>query len=402
MNVDQPNLKDLMNRLGNDNVKIDINSEEDLKKLKELGLLNDVNVTVKLSDLYKISELQRNFRYHITLRIDNITQLSEKKLDEIEKKYNIDKIQISQEFDENVKGRNFSNVISEEYCNIRETYRENIYRKIVKKINKLAKKVRKNTSEEEKFCSIYKMLGLLIEYPYDHYEECEILNTKEYLEYSEDHNLTGCLFDRQGACEGIAKTLKQLLIRVGIDSKQIIGEGNGRPHMWNQVKINGKWYNCDLTYDLIRIVNGKKPKYCLLSDNDFKYHETDTPVKEKCPETFDQDSIKKYFEEHTQLVEQSLFSKFKNAMYNFINNQNRNSKIENKMKKKNIKNEQAINNNRELYIEELNNIKSNNEKNLWIVDESVVNNNNSLLEDFEIIDYSKKNKKKTNEEDIDR
>lgn len=382
MNIDQPYLKNLVNVIGNENIKIDINNEEDLRKLKELGLFSNVNVTIKLNDLQKIYELQRNEKYHITLRIDNITQLSKKKLEKLEKNYHIDRIQISQEF-EDVKGRNLSNVISEECCNLRETYRKDVYIKIVKQINELTKKIRKNTTEAEKFCSIYKLLGELIEYPYNHYEECELLNKKEYLEYSEDHNLTGCLFDRQGACEGIAKTLKQMLARVSIESKQIMGDINGNPHMWNQVKIDGKWYNCDLTQDLSRITNGKSPKYCLLSDEDFKEYITDTPVKEDCYETYDQQELEKYFTKNKQLTKQGFFTKFKKVIYKLMNgSSNRNSISNNKNENEN-ENKNKENNNKQQYDDS---------KNLWRVEEK------ELLNDKETTN----NKKKINEENIDR
>lgn len=41
-------------------------------------------------------------------------------------------------------------------------------------------------------------------------------------------------------------------------------------HAWVRVKLDGKWYNCDPTWDAYS--NGKVLPYCMKSDADFKYH----------------------------------------------------------------------------------------------------------------------------------
>ena len=51
----------------------------------------------------------------------------------------------------------------------------------------------------------------------------------------------------KSVCEGYSKYLQQLLSLIGIDS--IVVQGGGKKedggHVWNQVLIDGKWYNAD-------------------------------------------------------------------------------------------------------------------------------------------------------------
>ena len=37
--------------------------------------------------------------------------------------------------------------------------------------------------------------------------------------------------------------------RLNIPCKVVSGVSKGQPHAWNQIKINGKWYFVDATWD---------------------------------------------------------------------------------------------------------------------------------------------------------
>lgn len=50
-------------------------------------------------------------------------------------------------------------------------------------------------------------------------------------------------------CEGYAKAFQLLLNACNIENIYVVGNGNGSGHAWNQVKIDGNWYNVDLTWD---------------------------------------------------------------------------------------------------------------------------------------------------------
>ena len=72
---------------------------------------------------------------------------------------------------------------------------------------------------------------------------------------SNAHNAYGALVDGQAVCEGYAEAYQYLLHRAGIQSFIIEGASNPPgggaqiPHAWNAVKIGGKFYHVDATWD---------------------------------------------------------------------------------------------------------------------------------------------------------
>lgn len=90
-----------------------------------------------------------------------------------------------------------------------------------------------------------------------------------------EFNSYGVLINNKAVCEGYARTAALLLKCCGIEAKLVVGHTNdnnaadtnnpdgsgsdgkiinndGKPvdgHMWNQVKIDGVWYNLDVTWD---------------------------------------------------------------------------------------------------------------------------------------------------------
>ena len=63
------------------------------------------------------------------------------------------------------------------------------------------------------------------------------------------HDAYGALVDGKAVCDGYTKAFQYLLQRVGIQSFMVTGIGNGVKHAWNIVRIDGKYYNVDLTWD---------------------------------------------------------------------------------------------------------------------------------------------------------
>lgn len=70
---------------------------------------------------------------------------------------------------------------------------------------------------------------------------------------SRSHQITGGLVDGVGVCETYAKSFKLIADRMGYETVTIGGVGisGGKQiaHMWNYVKIEGKWYAVDITWD---------------------------------------------------------------------------------------------------------------------------------------------------------
>lgn len=68
------------------------------------------------------------------------------------------------------------------------------------------------------------------------------------------HSAYGALVNGRAVCDGYTESLQYLLGRVGIQAFTVLGmgtdiSGNTEPHAWNIVRIDGKYYNVDLTWD---------------------------------------------------------------------------------------------------------------------------------------------------------
>ncbi len=61
----------------------------------------------------------------------------------------------------------------------------------------------------------------------------------------------GVLIDKKGACDAIADTMNILLNRAGIECIKVAHGWAGGAHAWNIVKIEGKYYHLDCTWDTI-------------------------------------------------------------------------------------------------------------------------------------------------------
>lgn len=80
----------------------------------------------------------------------------------------------------------------------------------------------------------------------------------------------GVLIKGVGVCEGYSAAFYKLLTSAGIECKFITGV-SGEPHAWNIVKIDGKYYHVDITFD-DPVINGGEierisHRYFNLSDN---------------------------------------------------------------------------------------------------------------------------------------
>ena len=70
-----------------------------------------------------------------------------------------------------------------------------------------------------------------------------------YVSGDNAHNAYGALVEGKAVCEGYAEALQCLLQRVGIQSVEVFGESRGENHAWNMVRIDGKYYLVDLTWN---------------------------------------------------------------------------------------------------------------------------------------------------------
>lgn len=81
-----------------------------------------------------------------------------------------------------------------------------------------------------------------------------IIQNCDYSEEGKDpYSAYGCLYDGKAVCEGYSKAMQYLCDKSGIICIPVTGKGNSdgnlQPHIWNKIKINGKWYCFDVTWD---------------------------------------------------------------------------------------------------------------------------------------------------------
>lgn len=79
----------------------------------------------------------------------------------------------------------------------------------------------------------------------------------------------GALCEGSSVCQGYATLFYRMCLELGIDSRIITGTGNGESHAWNIVKLDDKYYLCDVTWDSpISYYH----EYFLRSENGFAKH----------------------------------------------------------------------------------------------------------------------------------
>jgi hypothetical protein len=64
-----------------------------------------------------------------------------------------------------------------------------------------------------------------------------------------DYTAYGALVNKTAVCDGYAKAMNLLLNKAGIWSVKVTGTANGEDHAWNLVKVDGKYYYLDSTWD---------------------------------------------------------------------------------------------------------------------------------------------------------
>ena len=99
------------------------------------------------------------------------------------------------------------------------------------------------------------------------------------------HFANQVIFEGYGVCDGYAEAFKILMNAAGIECKVMYGNTPYGLHAWNQVRIDGAWYNIDVTWD--DPDDGSKVNYdyfCVSDATFLKDHTTDEICKAaSCP-----------------------------------------------------------------------------------------------------------------------
>lgn len=95
----------------------------------------------------------------------------------------------------------------------------------------------------------------------------------------ECHSAYAALENGAAVCQGYATLAYALFVQAGLKTRCISGTGDGQSHLWNIVKLEGKWYNLDATWDSEGA--GNRYSYFLRGSEDFPAHTRDTEYRSR-------------------------------------------------------------------------------------------------------------------------
>ena len=96
-------------------------------------------------------------------------------------------------------------------------------------------------TEYQKVKAIHDYIVNNTQYDYDNYLNDTIPESS--------YGPEGVLVYGKAVCQGYAYAFELLCELEGIDCVVVSGTANGGGHAWNQVKVDGVWYNIDTTWD---------------------------------------------------------------------------------------------------------------------------------------------------------
>lgn len=263
-----------------------IRNLDEYKKLINYNHLKNIKVIVDLKDLEQLDIKDLD----LTIQIDKVNELPEDKLNELIKNHKIKEVLLGQ-IPYLTKDDEYLYEIMSKMYNIEPSKKLEL-----EKINKITNDIYSTDDYRRilsKFESIINQLDIKNQLD-GFYKIFEfIANNVSYDEEGVTHtiisnqNLIGPIFQGKAVCEGYSKYLQQLLSLININSI-IVQAGESKEdggHIWNQVFINEKWYNADVTVASYNVHNNEKIRTCLVNDNRLLY-KTNSSISYICDDNF--------------------------------------------------------------------------------------------------------------------
>lgn len=101
-----------------------------------------------------------------------------------------------------------------------------------------------------------------------------IENTEYDYTYAAD-TMYDLLVNGKGTCNAYSLTYKAAMDKLGIDCTVVLE--NDKSHAWNQIVVDGKWYNVDVTWDVNYAASGASDSTFFMKSDDFfksNYHKS--------------------------------------------------------------------------------------------------------------------------------
>ncbi len=128
------------------------------------------------------------------------------------------------------------------FLNYYTNYNDHLFNRMAQR---LLDAVSDKKSEYEKAVALYNMLEEYVEYDYSAIG-VDVTDSQGMMAYS----AYGAIVNGKAVCEGYAEAYQYLLQRLGIQSYIVTGQSKeGGNHEWNLLRLDGKYYYADITWD---------------------------------------------------------------------------------------------------------------------------------------------------------
>ncbi len=135
-----------------------------------------------------------------------------------------------------------------------EQYRA-IYEKLIERVRKITHEARQHSTKIEQLRFLHHYLAENIEYN----NQADNIRVRR-----EAHTIVGALLNSSCVCDGYARAFRLLCDQLHISCIVALGEssinGSKGPHAWNIVKLDGRVYHVDVTWDSC-LFNDGEPNY---------------------------------------------------------------------------------------------------------------------------------------------
>ena len=271
----------------NGKVYLRIRNMDEYKEFLRYSHFTNIKLIVDISDIEQLNIKD----FDLTIQMDKVSELKEDRLNKLVKNYKIKEILLGQipylskedmylyEIMSKMYGIESSKKLELEKLNkvTNDIYTIDEYIRILHKFDEILNQL----SIQDKIDGFYKIFDYIsnnVSYDEDGVEHTLIIN----------QNLIGPVFNGKSVCEGYSKFLQQMLSLIDVES--IVVQGGGRKeeggHVWNQVLIDGKWYNADVTAASYSLHHGEQVKTCLVKDSGLLY-KTNSSISHICDEDYE-------------------------------------------------------------------------------------------------------------------
>lgn len=174
--------------------------------------------------------------------------------------------------------------------NLEMEYSLQEYQEIIEKVKYFKEKVEENCkTDEEKVMLVITQLAFYIQYTSIDIDSDDLTPVSDFY---------ASIGKGEAVCVGYAIAFWKVLTELQIPCHIMLGtvprRGKNWGHAWNQVCINGAWYNIDLTW----FSETHSIDHLLKDDQNFTNHVLDKEnVREECPKTYPRERLNYFIEE---------------------------------------------------------------------------------------------------------